>query len=189
MAALTLVASLGNPGSTYANTFHSAGHTVLSALQEKLRYPNFGSDRSKSKGTKGISTHGDEFALWQSQSFMNVSGPAVATGWKDFLRGVNFEDRPQAKLVVVHDELELPLGKVNVKKGGSAKGHNGIKSCIEKLNGMEFTRIGVGIGRPMSRDPDDVAKYVLKKMTSAEIGKVRGTVEEVLDILREINLE
>lgn len=115
---------------------------------------------------------------------MNVSGPALAAAWKTFLRELpDGEDRARAKLVVVHDELESPLGKIKVKVGGSAKGHNGLKSCVSSLGGMAFTRIGVGIGRPESRDSNDVAAYVLRKMSAVEMQKVNGGVEEVVEII------
>ncbi len=114
---------------------------------------------------------------------MNISGPAVAAAWKTFLRDLPNEDRPRAKLVVVHDELESPLGKIKVKIGGSARGHNGLKSCVGSLGGMAFTRVGVGIGRPESRESRDVANYVLRKMTAMEVQKVNQGVEEVVEIL------
>ena len=93
------------------------------------------------------------------------------------------EDRTRATLVVVHDELESPLGKIKVKIGGSVKGHNGLKSCVSSLGGTAFTRIGVGIGRPESRESRDVANYVLKKMSAVEAQKVNSGVEEVAEIL------
>lgn len=114
---------------------------------------------------------------------MNVSGPALAAAWKAFLRDLPNEDRTRAKLVVVHDELESPLGKIKLKVGGSARGHNGLKSCVSSFGGMAFTRIGVGIGRPESRESRDVANYVLKKMSAVEVQKVNGGVEEVAEIL------
>lgn len=120
---------------------------------------------------------------------MNVSGPAVATAWNTFLRDLPHEDRTRAKLVVVHDELESPLGKIKVKVGGSARGHNGLKSCVSSLGGMAFTRIGVGIGRPQSRESRDVAIYVLKRMGVVEAQKVAAGAEEVVGILMKMQEE
>ena len=120
---------------------------------------------------------------------MNVSGKSVATAWKGFLRNLYDNERSTAKLVVVHDDLESPLGKVKIKKGGSAKGHNGIKSCVSALGGMEFIRIGVGIGRPESRDPRDVSNYVLRKMTSTEQEKFRQGAGEVMTMLADLRDE
>lgn len=92
----------------------------------------------------------------------------------------------QGKLVVVHDELEKPLGAVSVKEQGSPKGHNGLKSIIAHMNNTPFVRIGVGIGRPVSRESDDVARYVLKKMTSEERNVIDGSVEEIVRRLGKI---
>lgn len=117
---------------------------------------------------------------------MNISGKSVAGAWKGFLRELTPDDRASARLLVVHDELESPLGKIKMKRGGSARGHNGIKSCIGSLGGMEFSRIGVGIGRPESRESRDVAAYVLRKMTAGEVMKVRNGVEEVLKAVGEM---
>ncbi|SLM38992.1 Peptidyl-tRNA hydrolase, conserved site [Lasallia pustulata] len=172
-----LIASLGNPPPSHTNTLHSAGHTLLSALREALGYPPFARDRSLGNG---LVSRGGDFTLWQSPSLMNVSGKAVAGAWKGFLRDLSPDDRAGARLVVVHDELESPLGKIKVKKGGSPRGHNGIKSCSGSLGGMEFWRVGVGIGRPESRESGDVAAYVMRKMTVGEVMRVKGGVEEVL---------
>jgi len=90
-------------------------------------------------------------------------------------------------LVVVHDELECKLGDVKIKKGdASPKGHNGLKSIKEQLRGEEWWRIGVGIGRPESRDPDVVAGFVLRKMSSAERSRIEGAVGRVEAELRRL---
>jgi PTH1 family peptidyl-tRNA hydrolase len=177
------IASLGNPPPAYRNTLHSAGHTILSSLQQHLVYPPFAKSRAHANG---LLSRGNDFTLWQSPSLMNVSGPAVATAWKAFLRDLPNEERTQAKLVIVHDELESPLGKIKVKNGGSAKGHNGLKSCVSSLGGMAFKRIGVGIGRPESRESRDVANYVLKKMTPIEMQKVSDGVVDLMEALAEM---
>lgn len=117
---------------------------------------------------------------------MNVSGPAVATAWKAFLKDLPNDERPNAKIIIVHDELESPLGKIKVKHGGSAKGHNGLKSVTSSLGGMNYTRIGVGIGRPESRESRDVANYVLKKMSPMELQKVSDGVSAVMEELAKI---
>ncbi|KAF6241673.1 hypothetical protein HO173_000384 [Letharia columbiana] len=181
-----LVASLGNPPPLYKNTLHSAGHTLLSSLQQYLSYPPFAKSRPHGNG---LFSSGNDITLWQSPTLMNVSGPAVATAWKTFLRDLPNEDRTRAKLVVVHDELESPLGKIKLKVGGSARGHNGLKSCVSSLGGMAFSRIGVGIGRPESRESRDVANYVLKKMSVVEVQKVIKGVEEVVEILMKMQEE
>ena len=116
---------------------------------------------------------------------MNISGVGVAAAWRQFLKDVRGEE---AKLVVVHDELELKLGEVKVKKGdASARGHNGLKSINEVLRGQAYMRIGVGIGRPESREPNAVAAFVLKKMSAIERAKVEGCVLRVEEELRRLS--
>jgi PTH1 family peptidyl-tRNA hydrolase len=170
-----LVCSIGNPG-PLLNTLHSAGHTVLASLATRLSYPIFQKSRPYGNGLISI---GSEFTLWQSTSFMNVSGVGVAAAWRQFVKE-NKREGEEVALVVLHDELESKMGEVKVKKGAaSAKGHNGLKSINEKLKGVEYMRIGVGIGRPESRDPQEVANYVLRKMSQGERVKIEGAVGRV----------
>jgi len=175
-----LVCSIGNP-KQYIGTLHSAGHTVLSTLASALSYPSF--QKSHAYGS-GLVSAGTDFTLWQSSSLMNVSGVGVAAAWRQFIKDAGGEE---TRLVVVHDELELPLGQVKVRNGlASPKGHNGLKSIKQTLPGVDHTRIGVGIGRPESREPDVVAEYVLKKMTGPERMKVQGCVGKVEAELRKM---
>ncbi|KAG9953646.1 peptidyl-tRNA hydrolase, partial [Aureobasidium melanogenum] len=177
-----LICSLGNPGAAYANTLHSAGHNVVAALATLLQAGQFTKDRSYGNGTLTRSYNPEmPWTLWQSQTFMNESGKGVSAAYRTWAR----ENNMQGRLVVVHDELEKPLGSVTIrdKEGLSARGHNGLKSCLATLNGVKFVRIGVGIGRPVSREPNDVARYVLKKMTPAERQKIEGAAEDVLNKL------
>lgn len=175
-----LVCSIGNPA-PYTNTLHSAGHTVLSVLASSLAYPPFQRDRSYGNG---VVTQGSDITFWQSKSLMNVSGSGVSAAWRQFQRESRGE---QAGLVVVHDELELPVGEVKVRDGGaSAKGHNGLKDIAKCLPGQKYKRIGVGIGRPESRDPNTVAGYVLRKMNSSERVKIEGAWVKVEAELRKM---
>lgn len=181
MAVRILVASIGNPA-PYAQTFHSAGHVVAETLQSFLGYPDF----IKSKSPNGRISNGAEYTLYQSPSLMNVSGKPVAAAWRHFLGTLNEDEKATAKLVVLHDELELAPGKVKMKVGGSAKGHNGLKDIIRALGGAEFVRIGVGIGRPESRESGDVARYVLRKMSAGDIMKMKMATEDVVRTLEQI---
>ncbi|KAI4739305.1 peptidyl-tRNA hydrolase [Aureobasidium sp. EXF-12298] len=177
-----LICSLGNPGAAYANTLHSAGHNVVAALATLLQAGQFTKDRSYGNGTLTRSYDPEvPWTLWQSPTFMNESGKGVSAAYRTWARETNM----QGRLVVVHDELEKPLGSVTIrdKEGLSARGHNGLKSCLASLGGVKFVRVGVGIGRPVSREPNDVAKYVLKKMTPVERQKIEGSAEDVLNML------
>ncbi|KAF9631339.1 putative peptidyl-trna hydrolase 2 protein [Lasiodiplodia theobromae] len=199
------IASIGNPAPTYAHTLHSAGHTLLDAVRDVRHFPAWQKDRfygnglvsrqaeagvnanfswlpgiigggAKKGGGGGVGEEGEEaWTLWQSPSLMNVSGKALGQAWGRWKK-----ENKDGELVVVHDELEKPLGKVVVRKGGSARGHNGLKSIAAQLPNMPYVRIGVGIGRPESREPDVVAKYVLRKMTPHERSQVEGCADEVI---------
>jgi peptidyl-tRNA hydrolase, PTH1 family len=183
-----LICSLGNPGGAYANTLHSAGHTVLNSLREQLGAPLSQKDRGLGGGlvSKITSTDGSEdWTLWQSPSCMNESGKGVKNAWTSWSR--NFADG-ECKLVVIYDELEKALGTVTLRTnpGASAKGHNGLKSIMSVIGNTPFARIGIGIGRPVSRESDDVARYVLRKMTPPEKEKIEGAVGEVIAKLKQV---
>ena len=184
------IASVGNPGSTYAHTLHSAGHTLLAALASYANSPSLTISKQLT-GTKGRFSHSDAqgVAFWESPNYMNDSGPDLATAWRKWSSGQRAAvsdagDTLEPRLIILHDELELPCGKISVKtsSGGSARGHNGLKSFLgmPNMKQLEFTRVGVGIGpRPLSREPDQVAKYVLKKMTGEQRAKIEGLAGEV----------
>lgn len=179
-----LICSIGNPGAAYANTLHSAGHTVIKSLAARLGYPQFVKERSLGNGLVSRKLlDGHEWTLWQSTSYMNESGKGVAAALRELSRAA-----PESRLVVIYDELERQLGSVTVrtKEGASAKGHNGLKSIMAYLGGQNFARMGVGIGRPLSRESDDVARYVLGKMTEEQREKIEGCVDEVVKKLEEL---
>lgn len=120
---------------------------------------------------------------------MNVSGVGVKKAYAAWLAEVRRRTKPtqEGRLVVVHDELESALGKVTIRESGaSARGHNGLKSCQQQLNGVKWWRVGVGIGRPESRDPNVVAQYVLGKMRGEERSALERAAPGVVDALRGI---
>lgn len=181
-----LVCSIGNPGA-YLSTRHSAGHTITTLLRDTLGHTYF----TKSKPHSGdLATHDADptYTLWQSKSLMNISGAGVNRAWRTFLTGLDPAERDHAVLVVVHDEMEVALGAVKVKKTGSAGGHKGLISIIAALGTKDFTRIGVGIGRPVSRDSQVVSDYVLGKFTAAENKVLKDkSLPLVLQKLKEIS--
>ncbi|KAF2272311.1 peptidyl-tRNA hydrolase [Westerdykella ornata] len=202
-----LVCSIGNPGPQYASTLHSAGHTILSTIRERGLYQPFASGLSgkvarpdtttfrfsitgfSKEKAQGLAPGEDDFTLWQSTKLMNVSGPSVAAAWRQFAGQGRFQAEGQTpRLVVVHDELESPLGKVSIKDGASSpRGHNGLKSVQASLGTrVKWWRVGVGIGRPESREPSVVSKYVLRKMTDREERAMDAASLGVLEALRKI---
>ncbi|KAF2999349.1 aminoacyl-tRNA hydrolase [Curvularia kusanoi] len=200
-----LICSIGNPGPQYANTLHSAGHIVTTYIAGRKSYQPF------TKGLSGLVSRPDnttfslsllkgysktqggppeeDWTFWQSLSLMNVSGVGVKKAYAAWLAELRRRISPaqEGRLVIVHDELESALGKVTVRESGaSARGHNGLKSCQQQLGSVKWWRVGVGIGRPDSRDPNVVSRYVLGKMRPQEMDGLERAAPAVVDALRMI---
>jgi PTH1 family peptidyl-tRNA hydrolase len=171
------VFGLGNPGRRYAGTFHNAGFSAvdLLAISSRIRIRSFG------KAAYGMGRmHGVEILLGKPGTFMNVSGQAVAPIYGRFARSP--ED-----LVVLHDDLDLALGVVRLRRGGGTGGHNGLRSLFTELATREFLRVRIGIGRPP--DGVDPADFVLSRVPGELRDRFEGGVasaaEAVSDILRD----
>ena len=164
-----LVVGLGNPGDRYARTRHNVGFEVAKLAAEHWGLPKF-----KTK-YGGLYAEGRRRAVLLPQTFMNESGNSVGPA-----RGALDVDLDH--VVVVHDEIDLPFGKVETRTGGGLAGHNGLKSLKRGLGSGEFTRVRVGVGRPDSTDPDVVSRYVLGRFSEDE-NEVRALVESAADEL------
>ncbi len=173
---MKIIVGLGNPGKKYERTRHNAGFLVVDALARSLR---FDLSQEKYHALVGKGRIGDEEVLLaKPQTYMNESGRSVGS----ILR---FTYAKPADLIVVHDELDLPLGAVRVKSGGGHGGHNGLRSIIEHLGSPDFIRVRVGVGRP---EPGrDAADYVLSTFTPDEravaeeaFGRAAAAIEAVL---------
>jgi peptidyl-tRNA hydrolase, PTH1 family len=161
-----LIAGLGNPGDEYAGNRHNCGFMVADVLAARMG-ARFKRDRSRARVAEGRLA-GFPVTLAKPQSFMNLSGGPVAS-----LRA--FYKIPPERIVVVHDELDLPFGAVRVKQGGGDNGHNGLRSVTAALGTRDYLRVRVGIGRPPGRmDPAD---FVLHDFSAAE----RKVLPEVLE--------
>lgn len=171
-----MVVGLGNPGPEYQGTRHNVGQQVAEALARTLRRP------WKREGPALVAHgqwRGEPVHLVKPLSFMNVSGPAVAAALRRL-------DAGPADLVLVHDDLDLPLGTIRTRLRGSHGGHNGVRSVIETLGTEEIRRVKVGIGRPADRG--GVSDHVLSRFEEAETAAVETAVaaaaERVLALLR-----
>jgi PTH1 family peptidyl-tRNA hydrolase len=154
---MKIIVGLGNPGKKYERTRHNAGFLVVDALARSLR---FDLSQEKYHALIGKGRVGEEEALLaKPQTFMNESGRSVGA----ILR---YTSVSAGDLVVVHDELDLPLGAVRVKAGGGHGGHNGLRSIIDHVGTPDFIRVRVGVGRPAPGR--DAADYVLSPFAPAE---------------------
>jgi peptidyl-tRNA hydrolase, PTH1 family len=152
-----LIVGLGNPGPQYAGTRHNVGFMCADELAERMGV-TFRRDRSRAMVATG-KLAGLPVTLAKPMTFMNVSGGPVAA-----LRG--YYKLPPARVLVLHDELDLPFDTVRLKLGGGDSGHNGLRSVTAALGTREYHRVRIGIGRPPGRmDPAD---YVLRNFSATE---------------------
>lgn len=149
------VIGLGNPGQEYRETRHNVGFMVVDSLRQQL---GCGGKQEKCFSHM-YSCNKYDVLLVKPQTYMNLSGNAVLNLIKDYRLS------PQ-EILVVYDDLDLPLGTVKLRKAGSSGGHRGLKSIIEKIKTEEFPRLRVGIGRPERKE--EVADYVLSPFSGSE---------------------
>ncbi|BCD61569.1 peptidyl-tRNA hydrolase, PTH1 family [Nitratiruptor sp. YY08-26] len=161
-----LIVGLGNPGSEYARTRHNVGFMVVDELIHRLEPVKI--NKASFKGE--LFRHKDIFLL-KPLTFMNRSGESVAAV-------KNFYKIALDNIIVIHDDLDLGLGALRFKKGGSSGGHNGLKSLDSSI-GQDYLRIRFGIGRPSSKE--EVIKYVLSNFTSKELECIRPSLQKAAD--------
>ena len=153
-----IIVGLGNPGLQYAVTRHNAGFMLIDALAEKYSVKI---DRAKYKALVAEATIGGKRALlMKPQTFMNLSGEAVAEASR-------FYKLDPSRIVVISDDISLDVGKLRVRRKGSAGGHNGLKSINECIGSEEYTRVKVGVGKKPHPDYD-LAAWVLSNFSSDE---------------------
>jgi len=167
---MKLIVGLGNPGKQYEDTRHNIGFKVIDELSNKWNIPL---NESKFKGLfgKGI-VNGQKVILLKPMTYMNLSGESVVPLMDYF--DINEED-----LIVIYDELDLPVGKIRLRYKGSAGGHNGLKSIISHLGTQEFNRIRIGIGRPQNATP--IVNYVLGNFSKEEAPIIQEMVLKSAD--------
>ena len=172
-----LVVGLGNPGARYRDTRHNLGRRAVELIADELG----GSWRSRWNGRVSELRDSDErLGLLVPETFMNESGRSVAPA-------LRFYKLPPARLVVVHDELDLELGDVRAKQGGGLAGHNGLRSLAEALGTQDFLRVRIGIGRPERGDRRPVADWVLQPFPpGTDVDRlVRDGADCTLSVLRD----
>ena len=154
-----IIAGLGNPGKNYVGTRHNMGFEVIDTIASKY---NININKEKFKAHFGEGRIGNEkVILVKPQTFMNLSGESI----REFVEW--YKTEPE-NLIVIYDDVSLPVGKLRIRPKGSAGGHNGMKSIIYQIQRDVFPRIKVGVGAPQNKDYD-LADYVLGRFTKEEV--------------------
>jgi PTH1 family peptidyl-tRNA hydrolase len=169
-----LVVGLGNPGREYARNRHNVGHLVLDELARR----HGGSWKSKFSGQiSEIRLDGHKVALLKPETYMNESGVSVSGATR-------FYKLEPSEVLIVHDEGDFDLGRLELKVGGGLSGHNGLRSIAQHLKTPEFLRLRVGVGRPERGDPRPLADYVLSNFEPRDdaetlVGRAADAVEQL----------
>lgn len=171
-----LVVGLGNPGSRYAYTPHNVGFEVADALAARWELPR---GRKKYAGilTEGrTGPGGPRVAVLIPQTYMNDAGRSVGPA-----RGAL--QVPLERVLVLHDEIDLPFGEIRTRLGGGLAGHNGLRSLKRELGSADFARVRIGVGRPDSTDPEIVAAHVLGRwrQPKADVAELVGRATDAAE--------
>ena len=168
-----LLVCLGNPGDKYENTRHNAGFLVADALGERLNKPI---RRLKFRALTNLVDYGGcRVLLMKPSTYMNLSGEAVR-------EAAQFYRLPPERVLVVCDDVSLPLGRLRLRRGGSAGGHNGLRSIIGQLHSDQFPRLRIGVGQKPHPDYD-LADWVLSRFSPEDRRVMDAAAERALDAI------
>ena len=175
--AVRLIVGLGHPGPKYLWTRHNAGFIVLDRFAALAGIPVV---RKSFGGLYGEGEfRGNRLLLLKPQSYMNLSGRSVA-------EALRFHKLEPADIIAIHDDLDIPFGQIKCKADGGHGGHNGLRSLHQELGGGGYSRLRVGIGRPVH---DNMADYVLTNFAKEELSTLPQIVDGVVDALEMIIIE
>ena len=162
-----LLVGLGNPGDKYDNTRHNVGFAAIDQLAEELRVPV---QKLKYRAlTQTVELGGAKVLLMKPITYMNLSGEAVG-------EAARFFKIPADHVLVLSDDVSLPLGKLRIRKGGSAGGHNGLKNIIQHLGTDQFPRVKIGVGEKPHPDYD-MADWVLGKFAGEDLKTITQAIQ------------
>lgn len=176
---MNLIVGLGNPGPNYQRTRHNIGFQSVDALSSTYRIQLSHID-SVSQWGRGV-VRGKEVLLVKPQTYMNLSGKSVSAVISRFY--LTYQD-----LLVIHDDMDLPLGRIRIREKGGSGGHRGVASIIQCVGASDFPRLRVGIGRPPI-DQQEPKEYVLKAFSKEEKAVVAEVIETVVQCVEVILVE
>jgi PTH1 family peptidyl-tRNA hydrolase len=175
---MKLIVGLGNPGKAYAHNRHNVGFQCLNYFA-RLHYIHF--DRRQCRARVGTGEiRGEKLVLAKPGTFVNLSGKSVAGL-------VHKHHIPVSDLLIIYDDLDLPVGKIRLRQSGSSGGHKGMNSIISALGSEDFARIRVGIGRPQTEEQsvseDAIVNYVLSDFSPQEEAIIKSVIAKVAEAI------
>lgn len=174
---MKLIVGLGNPGPQYHKTWHNIGFMALDRLADEFDFSDFKEEKKFKAEIAVGKIQGQKIILAKPTTFMNNSGEAVSAIAK------YYKIKP-TEIIVIHDDLDLPLSRIKLINQSSAGGHNGIKSIIQYLKTQDFTRIKIGVATP-KKDKMDSADYVLTKIGLLQTNKVKEIIKKTTSAVEE----
>ena len=169
---MKLIIGLGNTGKKYENTRHNAGFIIIDELQKKLGFPEF---KFNKKFNSKMTKKNYELLLVKPQTFMNCSGEAIQ-------KIINFYKLTPENIIVIHDDLDIEIGKYKISTDSSSAGHKGIQNIIDNIGTQEFKRIKIGVekfGGRENRGKISGENFVLQNFEGEEIEKVKNLAGEI----------
>ncbi len=170
------IVGLGNPGKKYANTRHNLGFLAIEFLQKEWGGSHWQLEKKFQAELSEANYAGRKVLLVKPQTFMNESGTSVQSILK-------FYKATPADLIVIHDEVDIPFGKIKTTLSSRAAGHNGVKDIIEKLGTQDFRRLRLGVGKSENQNIS-VSDHVLQNFSNEETNSFSSVFREVENILR-----
>ncbi|MBW4680251.1 MAG: aminoacyl-tRNA hydrolase [Microcoleus vaginatus WJT46-NPBG5] len=169
-----LIVGLGNPEPKYDRTRHNIGFAAVDALASSWQIPLAENRKFQAAFGEGQSLKGNKIRLLKPLTYMNRSGQAIraVTDWYKL---------PAESVLVIYDDMDLPVGRLRLRLSGSAGGHNGMKSTISHLGTQNFPRLRIGIGKPAENEGDPAVSHVLGKFSPAETKLMSEVLQLVVD--------
>jgi len=164
---MIIIVGLGNPGEQYKNTRHNVGFMAIDEFAGKNNFPEF----KLQKKSKALISDKEDIVLVKPQTFMNESGKSV----KEIIK-----NKPSDSLIVIHDDIDLPVGKIKIVKERGSAGHKGVESIIENIGNDGLIRFRIGVG---GKNNVEAMKVVLKNFSPEEQKIIDGTLQETVDAL------
>ncbi len=152
---MILIVGLGNPGEKYKNTWHNIGFRIIDEIAANFQFPIFNFQSIYNAKISNGKFHDKKVILAKPQTFMNLSGKAAA-------KIINFYKINPKEIIVIHDDIDLPLGKIKIVKNRGSAGHKGVQSIINEIKTKGFVRIRIGVS-PLSGKPSNPERFVLQK--------------------------